>query len=275
MADSPNPTPTAAAPPRRRQFRPVEVVAVRRVTPRLVSVALGGDTLAGFEIAAPTQHVKILFPAPGEDAPTLPEAGPDGPRFPDDRPRPVMRTFTPRRFDAASNTLDVEFVLHDEGPASAWARRARVGHRLAVAGPGGRMPLVLGPGRWIVAGDESAIPAVGTLLAALPASASAEVYLEVTDSSDQMALDSAADVSASWLHRAPGAFGTSLETALSEATLTGAAGVWVACEAGAVRRIRQALLSGRSLDPSLLVTRGYWRLGEENHPDHDYGEDAA
>jgi hypothetical protein len=24
---------------------------------------------------------------------------------------------------------------------------------------------------------------------------------------------------------------------------------------------------------SHLVTRGYWRSGEANHPDHDYGED--
>jgi NADPH-dependent ferric siderophore reductase len=69
--------------PKRRVFRPVEVVAVRRLTPRMVSVALGGEALAGFEIAAPTQHVKLLFPAPGQDAPTLLVAGPDGLRFPD------------------------------------------------------------------------------------------------------------------------------------------------------------------------------------------------
>src|ERR1039458_6471808 len=70
------PAPTTMKPTRR--FRPVEVVAVRQVTPRLVTVALGGDALEGFEIAAPTQHVKLLFPAPGEDAPALPEFGPDG-----------------------------------------------------------------------------------------------------------------------------------------------------------------------------------------------------
>ncbi len=267
------PAPTTMKPTRR--FRPVEVVAVRQVTPRLVTVALGGDALEGFEIAAPTQHVKLLFPAPGEDAPALPEFGPDGLRFPDDRTRPVMRTFTPRHFDPGLTTLDVEFVLHGEGPASAWANQAAPGQRIALAGPGGRMPLELGPGRWVVAGDESAIPAIGTLLAALPASASAEVYLEVDGDSDERELESAADVSATWLHRQPGSFGPTLQSALSAADLTGVAGIWVACEATAVRLIRRALLTEGRVDPSSLVTRGYWRLGEQNHPDHDYGEDAS
>jgi NADPH-dependent ferric siderophore reductase len=268
--------PTApAAAPTRRHFRPVEVVAVDRLTPRLVRVSLSGEALDGFEIAAPTQHVKVLFPAPGHDAPTLPEVGPDGLRFPDGAERPVMRTFTPRRFDAATGTLDMEFVLHEEGPASAWARQAAPGHGLAVAGPGGRMPLPLGPGHWIVAGDESAIPAVGTVLNALPADASAHVFLEVDGPADEMPLDSAADVSITWRHRRPGAFGDELLAAMTGADLTGATGVWVACEAGAVRRIRRLLLSERTMDPTTVVTRGYWRLGEENHPDHDHGEDAA
>ena len=199
--------PVASTPKPTRRFRPVEVLSVRRLTPRLVRVAFGGDALDGFEIAAPTQHVKLLFPAPGEDAPALPKFGPDGLRFPEDRPRPPMRTFTPRRFDAASTTLEVEFVLHGDGPAATWAEQAAPGQRIAVAGPGGRMPLTLGPGRWIVAGDESAVPAMATLLDALPASASAEVYVEVDDASDEIELASAAQVTATWLRRVPGRFG--------------------------------------------------------------------
>jgi NADPH-dependent ferric siderophore reductase len=201
--------------------------------------------------------------------------GPDGLRFPDDQPRPVMRTFTPRRFDAASTTLDVEFVLHDEGPASAWARQAAPGQHIALAGPGGRMPLALGSGRYVVAGDESALPAVGTILDVLPASASADVYLEVDEATDEIPLASVADITTTWLHRRPGSYGDALHDAVTDTDLSAAAGLWVACEAVAVRRIRRTLLSGRQLDPAALVTRGYWRLGEENHPDHDHGEDAA
>ena len=41
----------------------------------------------------------------------------------DDALRPVVRTYTPRRFDAAAGTLEVQFLLHGDGPASAWAER--------------------------------------------------------------------------------------------------------------------------------------------------------
>jgi NADPH-dependent ferric siderophore reductase len=113
------------------------------------------------------------------------------------------------------------------------------------------------------------------LLAALPASAAAEVYVEVDAASDETSLASAADLSTTWLHRRPGSFGPALEEAVTGAEVATAAGVWVACEASAVRRIRRALLDEHRVDPSALVTRGYWRLGEQDHPDHDYGEDAA
>jgi NADPH-dependent ferric siderophore reductase len=186
-----------------------------------------------------------------------------------------MRTFTPRRFHPETATLEVDFVLHGEGPASAWATQADVGQGLAIAGPGGRMPLALGQGRFIVAGDESAIAAVATLLAALPPSASTEVYLEVDDATDEIELSSDATTSVTWLHRPPGTYGQALHDAVVEADGKDAAGVWVACEAQAVRRIRRTLLADSLVDPDALVTRGYWRLGQENHPDHDHGEDAA
>lgn len=259
----------------RKRFRPVQVTAVASITPRMVRVGLTGDDLAGFGEMAPTQHLKLLFPGPGQEAPSLPAPGPDGLRFPEGEPRPAIRTFTPRRFDPETATLQVDFVLHQEGPASAWARQATVGQRLALAGPGGRMPLALGAGRWIVAGDESAIPAVGTLLEALPAGAEAEVLLEVEGASDEIEFDSDASVSVTWLARRPGSYGQALHDAVAGGDVSDVAGVWVACEAGAVRRVRRTLLTERAVDPAKLVTRGYWRLGEQNHPDHDYGEDVA
>ncbi|MEQ1616017.1 MAG: SIP domain-containing protein, partial [Hyphomicrobiaceae bacterium] len=48
---------------------------------------------------------------------------------------------------------------------------------------------------------------------------------------------------------------------------------WIACEAGAMRRIRHHLLTERRVDPALIHTRGYWKLGATAYPDHDYGKD--
>jgi NADPH-dependent ferric siderophore reductase len=279
--------------------RALRVVSVARLTPRLVSVQLSGDALEGFTIPAPTAHIKVFFPEP-DGTLTLPTPGPDGPVWPDDVPRPVVRTYTPRRFEATTGVLEVQFLLHGDGRASEWAASAQVGDRLAVAGPGGRFSLDADVRRWWIAGDESAIPAIGTLLEALPATATAELHVEVDGATDELSFSSEATTSVVWHHRrVPNDYGSELfeavrsggpldaansndllDAARSGGPLDGAdraaidveTRVWVACEANAMRRIRAHLLAA-GVPASTLTTRGYWRIGEANHPDHDYGED--
>jgi len=243
-------------------------VSVDRVTPRLVSITVTGDALHGFELTQPTSHIK-LFLAPDGGELVLPTQGPDGPVFPDDAMRPVIRTYTPRRYDATTNTLEIQFALHGEGPAAQWAGRAAAGDKLAVAGPGGRFQLDTAAERWWIAGDESALPAIAGLLESLPITARAEVHLEVADATDELPLPAA---SVTWHHRRAGAYGAELLAAATALTVSPGTSYWVACEAAAVRRIRRQLLDA-GVPRQSLTTRGYWRLGEANHPDHDYGED--
>jgi NADPH-dependent ferric siderophore reductase len=266
----------------------VEVVSVSKIAPRLVSVLVRGDALEGFSIAAPTSHVKLLLPADGQDAPALPQLTPDGPAWPAGAPRPVVRTYPPVWFDPARNTLELQFALHGNpatasgnpatasggGPAAEWAARAAPGDKLAVAGPGGRFVLDETASHWWLAADESAIPAVTTLLAALPATVTADVHIEVADAADEIAFDSPAQGTVTWHHRrSPGTFGAELDRAARDAAIPAGARVWVACEATAMRGIRRHFTRERGLPASSLVTRGYWRLGEADHPDHDYGDD--
>ncbi len=258
---------------RRPPPQPVEVVRVERITPRLVSVHVAGGDLTRFQDAAPTAHIKVFLPAPGQDAPVLPTMGPEGRVWPEGQERPTVRTYTPRAYDPATGALEVQFVLHGEGPASTWAEQAKPGAKMALGGPGGRFAADLAAPRWFVAGDESALPAVATLLDALPATASAQVHLEVSGPEDEIAFDSKADLTVTWHHRrAADAFGVELHDAATRATITGGTQVWVACEASAMRRIRRELIDG-GVPHASLVTRGYWRLGVADHPDHDNGED--
>lgn len=258
---------------RRPPPQPVEVTAVSRLTPRLVAVHLGGADLTRFGAAAPTSHIKVFLPLPGQDAPALPVLTPEGRVWPDDAPRPSVRTYTPRSYDPRSDTLEVQFALHGPGPAAEWAQRAQAGDKLAIGGPGGRFSADLSAPRWWIAGDESALPAVGTLLEALPGSATAEVHLEVDGPQDELPLKSPADATVTWHHRRrPGAWGDELWEAAVGARIAHGTQVWVACEASAMRRIRRQLLDGQRIPAPALVTRGYWRLGVADHPDHDYGD---
>jgi NADPH-dependent ferric siderophore reductase len=266
---------SVSRPPRRRKPpRPVEVVSVAKVAPRLVSVCVTGPALEGFKIEAPTSHIKVFLPRPGQAAPVLPEQTPDGPAWPADDVRPVVRTYTPRAFDADKRELEIQFVLHGTGPASEWAERAQPGDKLAVGGPGGRFVLDESAAHWWIAADESALPAVAGLLEALPPGVTADVHIEVADADDEIELPSRAQATITWHHRRKAdEFGTELDEAARSAEFPDGAKIWVACEAAAMRGIRRHLTRDRGLPVSSVVTRGYWRAGESNHPDHDYGED--
>jgi len=149
------------------------------------------------------------------------------------------------------------------------------GDRLALAGPAGRLALEIDDGPWVIAGDESAIPAIGQLLEALPPGADPVVYIEVEDEGDEMDLDGPVAAKITWLHRAGAAApGALLLDAVATATFSAGTKVWVACEAKAVRRDPPGPARSRPDRSRVAGYQGYWRPAREDHPDHDYGEDA-
>jgi NADPH-dependent ferric siderophore reductase len=269
-------TPRAERPNRPRpRFRTLEVRRVAQLTPRMVRLTVGGPELDGFDQPAPTQHVKLIIPHPGQDRPVLPDPSlPKGVHG--DGPRPLMRTYTIRRIDPGRQEMDIDVSLHGEGEVSEWARHAREGAVIALAGPGGRPHHPNPDVDWyVLAGDESALPAMGTLIEALPAEMPVKVYAEVPDENEHLDWGRV-NLEVSWLDR--GASGQPTGALLEKALLGGAkpggdGRVWIACEAGIMRRIRKHLLDGWGLDPTQMVTRGYWKEGEVNYRDGDYGED--
>jgi NADPH-dependent ferric siderophore reductase len=258
---------------RRPPPRPVEVVSVSKMAPRFVSVLFGGPALEGFRIEEPTAHIKVFLPAGGQTEPVLPTFGPDGLVWPEGATRPVVRTYTPRRFDDTTGTLEVQFLLHEVGPASDWAAQAKAGDRAAIGGPGGRFRFDREAETWWVGGDESALPAIGTLLDVLPASAQAEIHVEVAGPDDEIPLPSAARTNVTWHHRRnPEGWGEELDDAARSSSLAEGARVWIAGEAVAVRRVRKHFLEEKHVPVTSMTTRGYWRNGESDHPDGDYAD---
>jgi NADPH-dependent ferric siderophore reductase len=244
-------TDTPAARPRKPRYA-ATVKAVRHLTPRMVRVTFSSDALAEFGWNGPAAHIKLIF-ANG------------------------TRTYTPRRFDAQTRELDVDFVLHGEGPASNWASQAAVGQELTIVGPGRSYAIEPTAPWYLLAGDDTAIPALGTIMESVPASIPVRALVEVVDQQEQHALPGGANVAVEWLFRGADATqaGRRLEAAVRAAELPPGPGrIYVACESDAMRRIRRHLLNERGLDRTQLVTRGYWHLGVVDHPDRDYGEDV-
>jgi NADPH-dependent ferric siderophore reductase len=263
----------------------VEVTRVRQLSPSFLRVTFHGPDLAGFADNGYDQRIKLVLPVPGHGLAHLPD-GPDWhPRWralPDELRNPI-RTYTVRRVRRPAREVDVDIVRHGggHGPVARWAAAVRPGAEAALVGPdagypgehGGvefRPPEPLSP--MLMAGDETAVPAVAAILERLPPHARGEVLLEVPYPADALALDAPSRLAVSWLPRSGQPHGSRLIPAVRAAAgrlldATPAAGdqlgayAWLAGEAGVIRSLRRHLVAERGLDRRSVAFMGYWRLG--------------
>ncbi len=241
--------------------RRTRVSRVEDLTAQLRRITVAGDDLAGFTSLAADDHVKLCFP--GADGQLLlPEPSPSGGVQWPDGIRPAMRDYTPRRYDPVRRELELELVVHgDEGPASAWAAAAVPGSLLGVAGPRGSRVVGVDYDAFVLAGDQTALPAIGRRLEELPPGARAAVVVEVPDAAEQIDLPSAADVDLTWVHRGTAAPAAALLAALAAVDLpAGHVLAWAAGESSLVRPAR-TLLAQRCGPAAEVSVKGYWQLG--------------
>ncbi len=244
------------------KMRMLQVVRTRLVSPQLLRVTLHGADLADFVSASFDDHVKVFFPQGGGDKPAMPEVGPNGPVFADGQPRPPARDYTPRRYDPVAQELDIEFVLHGDGPASTWAAQAQPGQFLGVGGPRGSFMVPTAFDWHLLVGDETALPAIGRRLEELGANTRALVVTEVPDAAAEIPLPSPANVAMHWLHRGDAPEGSLLEPALRGIVLPRGEGyVWAAGESAAMKAVRQHLVTERGIDKTRIRASSYWKRG--------------
>jgi NADPH-dependent ferric siderophore reductase len=246
------------------KMRALTVTRVERIAGLLARVTFTGKDLQDFVSASFDDHVKVFFPADPSQPPALPTVGPDGVKFPEGALKPAARDYTPRRFDAARQELDTDFVLHGDGPASTWAEQAKPGQQLGIGGPRGSFVVPKAFDWHVLIGDETALPAMARRLEELPASAQALVLIEVPAQSNEIPLSTRAQASVRWLHRngtAPG-YSTLLLEAARELTLPAGEGyVWVAAESAAAKAVREIMVAQHGIDKSRIRAASYWKRG--------------
>ena len=255
------------------RFRQLDVTRVEDITPAMRRITLAGPDLAGFTSLSFDDHMKLFFPEPGAPL-ALPVAGPNGVVFPEGQPRPPARDYTPRRYDEAAGILEIDFALHENGPATDWASRARPGDRIGLGGPRGSFVIPMDFDWHLLVGDETALPAIGRRLEELPEGSHALVIAEVAGPAEEQVWRSQAKLDLRWVHRGrvPPGQGSGLEEALRALTLPDGEGyAWVACESLVAKRLRQILVERHGLPKERIKAAGYWKLGaagaHETHND--------
>ncbi|MGP4111130.1 siderophore-interacting protein [Streptomyces sp. 4N509B] len=241
-------------------IRTLTVRARTWLTPRMLRLTLGGPALDGFHTYQPDDHVKIIFPDP------------DGTRrdpVPNDRqmldwplPLPTARVYTVRRHDAAAREIDLDFVLHDGGVASTWARGAAVGEEVVVAGPPGAKVFPLTYDRYVLAADATALPAAARWLEEAPEGVSADLVVETDDEAEHAyPLTVPAGVTVHRLVRADGRSALAATVAGLALPTPGRCFLWAAGESEDLRALRAwHRETGRAGGVDALFT-GYWKRG--------------
>ena len=245
------------------KFRVVEVRRVRHPTPHLVRVTFGGSDLDGFSSLGFDDHVKLFFPDPATGELVLPTLGPDGsPVFP--HPRPLARDYTPLRYNAAARTLDIDFAVHDAGPATNWAVQARPGQRIGIGGPKGSFLIPTDFDGHLLVGDDTSLPAISRRLGELSDETRAIVVAEVDSEADRVALESEAQLKVVWVYRhgAPAGNPSGLLTVVRALQLPpGDVFAWVGAESATARALHTHLVQERGWNPKWIKASGYWRRG--------------
>jgi NADPH-dependent ferric siderophore reductase len=250
-------------------FRRVAVSRVAAISPRLVRVTLGGPELAGFSVDLPGASVRLLLPSPGAPELVVPTWRGNEFLLPDGQ-RPIIRTLTPLRVVPDSLELEIAIVIHGNGPASEWAATAAVGDAMAISGPGRGYSIAEAAPAFLLVGDESALPAIGQLLATLPPATPVQMHVEVADPAGRIPLSHPGPTTLAWHDLAAGAApGATLVAAMREAEIVAGTQIWAAGEAAAMQRIRRHLFEDRGLTRAQATVRGYWKVGRGGDADED------
>ncbi|MFI8885475.1 siderophore-interacting protein [Streptomyces sp. NPDC053813] len=252
-------------------IRETEVVRVTTVGAGLLRVTLGGAGTEGFQAHSPDEHVKLIFPDP-DGTLRLPE--PNGAMLSWPRPALVSREYTVRRYDQDAGEIDIDVAAHDGGLASDWARAARPGDVMHVAGPPGGLIVPHTYDRYLLAGDITALPAIARWLEELPRSAKGWAFVEVVDAAQEIELSAPEGVEVRWLHRGdlPAGTGDALERAVTAVTVPEGERVyvWVAGEAGQIKPLRRWARDELRLDRADHDITGYWKRGVADFDEDDH-----
>lgn len=312
---------TTATTPLPMLLAEVEAVSVERLSPTYVRIGLGSPALADFGVDGPLydQRIKLVFPSAAGDLASF--EGADGSWFatwlqiPEDE-RGHMRTYTVRAVHGTGEDtrLVVDFALHGEGgahgepgPGSSWAARATVGDRLAVLAPRRGVPfggIEFVPGaarRLLLVGDETAVPAICSILEDLPHGTRGAAFLEVPEVGDLLDVRRPLGMEVVWLPREGAAHGDRVTEAvlahlgagvepepvadeeidpdLWETPTYSSSGeeideasvsvrheddglyAWIAGEATMVTTLRRHLVRDLGIDRRQVAFMGYWRQG--------------
>ncbi|EPJ45485.1 MAG: siderophore-interacting protein [Osedax symbiont Rs2] len=244
--------------------RKLMVINKQKISCNMLRITLGGDALQDFPLDQESGYIKLHFAKEdvleGDIEQQL--------RSDDAQTRPTLRTYTVRQQRQDPCEIDVDFVVHEGGPASDWAINSQQGEQIYVAGPGKKKLVDVTADWFFLAADMTALPAISVNLALLPDNARGYAVIEVLEQADIQPLAFPENFELHWVinnHQQ----GTSLllDAVKALPPLPGKPSVWLACEFTSMRALRQYFHADLQINRRSVYASSYWKLGltEEEH----------
>ncbi len=261
-------------------IREVEVLRVEDVTPGMRRVTVGGPAMDAHVrdgVALPPVRTSGF----DDDVKLLP-VDPRTGTLPFDVPRnsesgavewpagafPYARTYTVRSYDRATRALSIDFAMHEGGLASDWAYRVQPGETILMAGPKHSAGLPRGADWMLIAGDETALPAIAHCLEQLPPELPATVVIEVAEPEHRQDLRSEAPLDVTWLFRSENDGESRLVEAVRAAQWRpGQPYLWVAGETLTIKPLRRWAKVDKEIPKQFVEITGYWRHRSAGGPE--------
>ncbi|ALQ10361.1 MULTISPECIES: siderophore-interacting protein [Pseudoalteromonas] len=231
-----------------KQVRKANVLSTEQITPHLQRIVVGSEDFNDLTSQYIGNYVKVLFPKDGEVDFNLKTA--------------CMRSYTIRHVDAQTGALTLDFVINmHQGPATDWAKIAKVGDELGIAGPGPKKLDNYAHSHYVLLGDLTSVNAIKGYVQQLPLISKIDAFVHVPTEKDIIDLETSRDVN--WL--VTDNADEALLSALQNLHITAEPPiVFMALEAGLVRKAKALLTEQFNIPRGNIFSSGYWKKGVDS-----------
>jgi len=176
-----------------------------------------------------------------------------------------IKRYTIRQIDTQQQRITIDFVLHTASifcPGADWAAHASEGFTIGMIGPG--VSDIKTADWYVLAGDETALPAIGRTLESLDHNATGEIFIEVHNKDEKQNLLHPDTLNIHWLYRngIDAKNSLLLYNAIEQLKLKPEACnpfIWVAGEVGVCNKIRTMAKRKFTLDKKRVQIAGHWQ----------------
>lgn len=228
-----------------KKVRKATVLSTKQITPHLQRIIVGSYEFNDLSEQYIGNYVKVLIPQNG--------------RVDFNIKTTCMRSYTIRHVDEHTGALTLDFVINmHQGPATNWAKEAKVGDEVGIAGPGPKKLDNYDHSYYLLLGDLTSVNAIKGYVQQLPINAKIDAIIHAPTKDDVISLDSSRDIT--WLiTNNPD---TDMINALKSLPLSEQQPiVFMALEAGLVRKAKTILTDELDIQRSQIVASGYWKKG--------------